>query len=715
MKDMPVGKKILTGFMIAILMIGIILAMTVITSMSRNNDLQRVDNMSNLQVQANKMLNMFNLARVEIHTLFTSIDAEEEHDLALQYLDECMVNLEQMNNISAALGGYEQEDLAALEDMFSRVRASVMAVGENDKQAHAALSAMTESGELMSTSSAGLFDLVTKLTLDAAATDPTAAIDRINKIVIPAKTLGDAVEDTNLAARSLSLQQDVSVIPDLNAQLDSLESSAAPIRSVLVTEEGRQSIDELTGAIGGFRSSIAEVGRIMGNSETEIADARAIFLELNDLANRFVDTISSEVSSLNQSVMDTSHMTMLIVTGVTAAAVVISVLIANFIGRLITRPLNRMKDVMLQVGSSGDLRFSDEAQTDMRKEARGKDEIGQSLLAFTGLIDHITAIADKLEMVANKDLTAEVELLSNGDTMGLSLQSMLKNLNHMFSEMHMIAAQVSAAAGEVSTGAQALARGSTEQAATVQEISASVNEINEQMRTSNETVTAAAAESESISQMALSGNEEMRNMVRSMQEITEASQAIERVIKVIDDIAFQTNILALNAAVEAARAGSAGQGFAVVADEVRNLAAKSAEAAKETAALISANIEKTQNGLTTTQETADGLAKIMEGIEKNRDSLHIVAEQSGGVRTATAEVNTAVDQVAQVIQQNSATSQQSAAASQQMSAQAQGLRELVSQFKLKKADAANSALNSDMPAENDFSQDIDDSLPEDKY
>ncbi|MDL2238093.1 methyl-accepting chemotaxis protein [Christensenellaceae bacterium OttesenSCG-928-K19] len=723
MKNMPVGKKILTGFMIVILMIGVILAMTVITSLSRNNDLSRVDKMSTMQASANEMLNNFNLARVEIRTVFTSIDAESEYNIALEYLDKCTGILEEMKTMSAGLDGYGEQDILALEEMFANVRAGVVNVGDNDELAIAALTTMTDNGLLMAEKSSELFDQVVATTQSAGTDATTTGGDRITRVVVPAKALGDTVDSTRLLARNLLLNQDLTVIPDIYAGLDSIEAQATSVRSAVTTDTARQAVDELTQAVSGFRSSVEEVDRIMTNSEAEIAVARDIFLELNDLVFNFVLTISAEVASLNDSVISTSMFIMFVMIGVAAAAVVVAFLIATYIGRIITHPLNKMKEVMLQAGTSGNLNFPDDIKTSIREEAQKKDEIGQSLRAFTVLIDHITNIADKLEKVAGKDLSVDVDLLSEEDTMGLSLKSMLESLNYMFSEINMIAAQVSTAAGEVSMGAQGLAQGSTEQAATVEEISASMNEINDQMKASNESVTVAAQESESISQMAMNGNEKMSSMVNSMQEITEASQAIERVIKVIDDIAFQTNILALNAAVEAARAGSAGQGFAVVADEVRNLAAKSAEAAKETAELISANIEKTQLGLATTQETADSLVKIMEGIESNRNSLQTVSQQSANARAATGEVNTAVEQVAQVVQQNSATSEESAAASQQMSSQAHGLQELVSQFKLKNQSGRKTTAGPETSGpvfQDDWEEDstngyADESKPEGKY
>ncbi len=185
-----------------------------------------------------------------------------------------------------------------------------------------------------------------------------------------------------------------------------------------------------------------------------------------------------------------------------------------------------------------------------------------------------------------------------------------------------------------------------------------------------------------INTSAKKGSQQMKSMIDAVKQINESSLSISKVIKVIDDIAFQTNILALNAAVEAARAGQHGKGFAVVAEEVRNLAKKSSDSARDTGVLISNSMEKTELGVKIADETYAALAEIVSGIEESNQIVVEIARSSEKQSDTISLINTEINQVAQVVQQNSATAEQSAAASEEMSSQAEVLEKLVLQFEL---------------------------------
>jgi len=251
----------------------------------------------------------------------------------------------------------------------------------------------------------------------------------------------------------------------------------------------------------------------------------------------------------------------------------------------------------------------------------------------------------------------------------------------MFGEINSSSSQVYSASGQIADGAQSLAQSSTEQAASVEELSSSIHDMSAQIKDTSTMTEKCANLSQDIKNKAEKGSSQMDELMQAVQGITDASTQIEKVIKVIDDIAFQTNILALNAAVEAARAGAAGKGFAVVAEEVRNLASKSAEAAKDTSGLIENSIGKANLGLTLATQTASSLQEIVDGINENAETISLIAESTKGQSHAISELNIGVEQVANTIQTNSATAEQSAAASEEMSGQTDVLKNLVAQFK----------------------------------
>ncbi|AEY66919.1 methyl-accepting chemotaxis protein [Clostridium sp. BNL1100] len=291
------------------------------------------------------------------------------------------------------------------------------------------------------------------------------------------------------------------------------------------------------------------------------------------------------------------------------------------------------------------------------------------------------------EKIADGDLNVDVKENSK-DEIGMlasAFKKMSDNLNDVISSISSAAEQVSSGSRQVSDSSVALSQGATEQASSIEELTASLEEISAQTRLNAENATQASSLAENVKTIALKGNKHMKEMLSAMDDINDSSSNISKIIKVIDEIAFQTNILALNAAVEAARAGQHGKGFAVVAEEVRNLAARSANAAKETTDMIEGSIRKVEGGTKIANETAEALELIVDGVAKAADLVGNIAEASNEQAAGIEQINQGIMQVSQVIQANSATSEESAAASEELSSQAELLSEQVERFTLKKA------------------------------
>jgi len=308
-----------------------------------------------------------------------------------------------------------------------------------------------------------------------------------------------------------------------------------------------------------------------------------------------------------------------------------------------------------------------------------KNGLNQTIETIKGYIQSITNVLDQM---SSGDLTVRIEEDFMGDFVSLkdAINTIAASLNGVVYEIHRASEQVAAGTNQVSEGSQAISQGAAEQASSIEELTATISQIAEQTKQNAQNANKANEVSLSVKNDAIGGNEQMKQMQRAMEDINEASANISKIIKVIDDIAFQTNILALNAAVEAARAGVHGKGFAVVAEEVRNLAARSADAAKETTTLIEGSIRKIDTGTKIANQTASALKNIVQGVEAAVMLMGEIAEASNEQATAIAQIDKGIEQMSVVVQTNSATAEEAAASSQQLQSQAEMLNRMVKHF-----------------------------------
>ncbi|MDO5063294.1 MAG: methyl-accepting chemotaxis protein [Peptostreptococcaceae bacterium] len=359
--------------------------------------------------------------------------------------------------------------------------------------------------------------------------------------------------------------------------------------------------------------------------------------------------------------------------------VVVSTLIITTVKKRIVEPINGLTNVMNKI-SVGD--FSVQVESTIQNEiGEVTRKSAESLHEYTKYIQEASEILSK---IADGDLNYELKLNYVGEfgKLKTALENIRYSLTNTLSLIGESASRVDNGASQVSAGAHALATSATEQAATVEELNAAIVQIAEKAMDNLNNVKIANEYSEEAAKGIEIGNEYMSVLTEEMGRITDSSHEIANITKTIEDIAFQTNILALNAAIEAARAGVAGKGFAVVADEVRNLAAKSAEAAQNTAKLISHSEQTVSEGTKIAEQAAEILIEVQKKYKLANENMNKIEEASALQTNSIDQIKSGLNQISTVVQGNAATAEENSATSQEMSAQATMLRKEIGRFKL---------------------------------
>lgn len=509
--------------------------------------------------------------------------------------------------------------------------------------------------------------------------DPFATVQFTSNVrrslVSMERALYKAVTTTNLVAA--------------NTYVKESEAELANIKQAIEAELASDPDNDVATQIGKFLTDSASIkDKMMVAFSYNKSDEALVILEKNYLplvaaAEKIVIEANDQaVTSANDFVSGAKvqrTFILVLVGGIFLVAAAMSILISVRITKAVITPLKEMETAATQM-SQGNLNVN------LTYESNNELGVLSKALGLTTktLSQYVVNISEVLDHMAKGDFTVSVDLDYIGDFAPIkeSITHIINSLSSTIGQINDAADQVASGSDQVASGSQALSQGATEQASSIEELSATIFQASNQIKQTATNAKKSSEIAQSAAGLVGESNDQMSNMVKAMEDINKTSREIGKIIKTIEDIAFQTNILALNAAVEAARAGAAGRGFAVVADEVRNLASKSAEAAKSTTALIENSLRSVEAGSKIAARTASSLSSVVDMVSEINDSVNEIAQATNEQATASAQITQGADQISAVIQTNSATAEQSAAASEELSSQAKILKNLVSSFKI---------------------------------
>lgn len=676
-KNLKVGTRILMGFLIIVLLIGCLTGFIFISNQTIISGMGAVRTNTEFAALSDRLITEFNTAMLYSRQEFIKY-TDDSYTLVQQEYEKCKQTIGQMQELIAntpLLSGYA-EDIESITAQLNIWGGLLEQVHENNLSRSLVITVCRSlDGKLSS-----LMDDFMKATITLPATEGEEESTAVYTMWLEQQITKDK---NNLFTLITAYRMNFnSMLMDLNlSEYDNNIKRANLVNTSLnnyintrAHDAGAPIAENIKARMDEYGVQIDKYADITSQTMENISTAQNSETQVLQLLSDFAEQTNYQVEDRIGSSIQQSYWTLAVSIVISVGSIAVSIVLALGITRDIRKPINSMVEAATSL-SQGNI--------DITLDNTRKDEFGLLIGAFQSLIDSTREQIHALEEVAAGNMTVQVQPRCEKDTLNQSMVTMIDKNNSVLLSIREAAKEVASGAFQISKGSMTLSQASTEQASAIEQITESIESVDRQTRSNASHAQHANELADNANSSARKGDTLMKDMVVAMGEINESSRNISKVIKVIDDIAFQTNILALNAAVEAARAGQYGKGFAVVAQEVRSLAEKSANAAQETTLLIENSISKAQAGGKIVDDAAKMLRQI---VQATMDVARLVSEISTASNIQAeglAQVMQSIEQVAQVVQTNSANSEETASAAQELTSMSETLRKMVEGYNLR--------------------------------